>query len=214
MPLIVFEGGEGAGKSTQIDLTNSWLSELKYNVVQTREPGATELGVELRKLLLGTKELDPTASLLLYAADRVEHVNKVIKPYLEKDFIILCDRYTDSTVAYQGYGRQYDLEVINYLNQISSSGIKPDLTIWLDIDPEIGLARAAKRGKLDHFEMQKLEFHQRVREGYQALSKDNPNYCRIDAEGDEIKVQSEIRAAISLFLNYQSKFNKNQGYVI
>ncbi len=145
--LIVFEGVEGCGKTSQMQLCADWLHSLGLDVVVTREPGGTELGVHLRRLLLEKKEDQPVAEvteLLLYAADRAQHVSQELLPNLAAGKYVLCDRYVDSTIAYQGYGRGLDMNLIHQLNQIATGGLISDLTIWLDVDVEVGFAR--KRG--------------------------------------------------------------------
>lgn len=176
---IVFEGVEGGGKTTQIQRIQIWLQSLiDTPVIVTREPGGTGLGQELRRLLLeyrGEEPIQNRAELLMYAADRAQHVEGFIKPLLDQGHIILCDRYTDSTLAYQGYGRGLDLNLIDQLNQIATQGLESDLTLWLDLDVEIGLARTRSRGKLDRMEQANLEFHQRVQWGFQQLALAHPN---------------------------------------
>ena len=144
---IVFEGVEGCGKTSQMQLCAEWLQSLGISVVLTREPGGTELGLDLRRLLLQKAEDKPIAEgteLLLYAADRAQHVAQELKPKLAQGKYILCDRYVDSTIAYQGYGRNLDMNLIHQLNDIATGGLTSDITIWLDGEVEVGLAR--KRG--------------------------------------------------------------------
>lgn len=191
--LIVFEGGEGSGKTTQIRRLHDWLEQSETlnrlqeedavaGVKLTREPGGTALGQQIRRLLLGQHSLTedclevPIASraeLLLYAADRAQHVEATLVPWLEQGYWVLCDRYTDSTVAYQGYGRQLDLALIDQLNQIATGGLKSDLTLWLRISPAVGLARMQRRGQADRIEQASEAFHQRVSEGFAALAAEN-----------------------------------------
>ncbi|NEP83823.1 MAG: dTMP kinase [Okeania sp. SIO3C4] len=208
---IVFEGVEGGGKTTQIQLLRDWLLEKKQSrellskfidleVIVTREPGGTKLGQALRELLLNTdiyeEQIQERAELLLYAADRSQHIENLIKPYLEKGAIVLCDRFTDSTIAYQGYGRGLDLDLIQKLNYIATGGLKSDLTFWLDIDVKIGLTRAKNRGKIDRMEQADIQFHQRVQQGYQELAKNNPSIVRIDANLTTDKVQEQIQEVL------------------
>ncbi|NEP42292.1 MULTISPECIES: dTMP kinase [Okeania] len=205
---IVFEGVEGGGKTTQIQLLQNWLLYKKQSnkllskfidleVIVTREPGGTKLGQALRVLLLNTdisgEQIQERAELLLYAADRSQHIENLIKPYLEKGAIVLCDRFTDSTIAYQGYGRGLDLDLIQKLNHIATGGLKSDLTFWLDIDVKIGLTRAKNRGKIDRMEQADIQFHKRVQKGYQELAKSNPSIVRIDANLTIDKVQEQIQ---------------------
>ena len=201
---IVFEGVEGAGKTTQIHQTADWLQSCcgkDREVIITREPGGTELGRQIRQLLLGSDAKSPIANraeLLLYGADRAQHVREKILPQIELGNIVLCDRFTDSTIAYQGYGRGFELEEIERVNHLATGGLQPDVTLWLDVDVEIGLARARSRGTLDRMESANLEFHQRVRTGYQKLANIYPErIVRIDAELSEIEIQRSIRAVLS-----------------
>ncbi|MEM9541328.1 MAG: dTMP kinase [Cyanobacteria bacterium P01_E01_bin.42] len=204
--LIAFEGVEGAGKSTQIEQSRDWLDSYyagKVPIVITREPGGTHLGQELRRLLLETANPTATTELLLYAADRAQHVEEMLEPELERGAIVLCDRYTDSTIAYQGFGRGADLELIRTLNQIATRGLESHLTLWLDIEVEIGLQRAKSRGKQsDRMERSALDFHQRVRQGFSQLAAQNPHrIVRLDALPDPAIVQSNIQQILRKFLS-------------
>jgi dTMP kinase len=200
--LIVFEGVEGAGKTTQIQKSADWLQSWcgkDRSIVITREPGGTQLGRQIRQLLLNTQneQIDNRTELLLYGADRAEHVESFIKPHLKLGDIVLCDRFTDSTIAYQGYGRGFDLMEIDKVNQLATGGLQSDLTFWLDLDVEIGLSRVLLRGKLDRMEMATIDFHQRVRQGYQELANSYPNrIIRIDADRAEIDIQAEIQTVL------------------
>lgn len=193
---IVFEGVEGCGKTTQLQRCHQWLAS--FNSVVTREPGGTQLGLKLRQLLLSADNgmIHDCAELLLYAADRAQHVEEVLKPQLRSGAIILSDRYTDSTVAYQGYGRGLSLSLINQLNSIATGGLESDLTLWLDVDVEVGLERTKNRGKLDRIEQADLEFHQRVQQGYTQLAKACPQIVRVDANLDEESVNQQIQAIV------------------
>lgn len=204
--LIIFEGVEGCGKTTQVNLTADWLRSRGFDVVVTREPGGTDLGIELRKILLDSPvgAVAPLAELLLYAADRAQHVERDLKPQLEAGKIILCDRFIDSTVAYQGFGRGLDLGVIEKLNAIATAGLERDLVLWLDIKPEVGLQR--KQGnknleKLDRIEQEKNDFHHRVRHGYQVLAENNSQLIyRFDGNLSPPLIQSQIQAKIQSLL--------------
>jgi dTMP kinase len=195
---IVFEGGEGAGKTTQIEAIHRWLTQQLNSaipIIVTREPGGTQLGQRLRQILLSDVEitLADRTELLLYAADRAQHVEQFIKPHLVKGAVVLCDRYTDSTIAYQGYGRRLDLDLIKQLNQIATGGLESDLTLWLDVAVKVGLERARSRGKLNRLDAAKLEFHQSVRQGYMDLAQAYPQrIIPINAN----KTQSEVQAQI------------------
>ncbi|MBD6614607.1 dTMP kinase [Komarekiella sp. 'clone 1'] len=176
--LIVFEGVEGCGKTSQMQLCSNWLKSLGISVILTREPGGTELGSHLRSLLLESenKPVAEVTELLLYAADRAQHVEQELKPSLAAGKYILCDRYTDSTIAYQGYGRGLNFKLIHQLNDIATTGLESDLTIWLDIDVEVGLSRKRKdEAKLDRIEQETIAFHQRVQQGYAELAASNPS---------------------------------------
>jgi len=212
--LIVFEGVEGCGKTTQLRSLRDWLivkgwqeiASLAVNTssapkfLVTREPGGTELGGKLRQLLLDGhhQEIQERAELLLYAADRAQHVEELLQPHLAQGTIILCDRYTDSTVAYQGKGRGLSLSLITQLNQIATGGLESDLTLWLDVDVEIGLFRTRQRGAADRMERANLAFHQRVQQGYQELAQTHPHrIVRIDGEGTPEAVQQQVCKVIS-----------------
>ncbi|MBW4558692.1 MAG: dTMP kinase [Trichormus sp. ATA11-4-KO1] len=199
--LIVFEGVEGCGKTSQMQLCCQWLQSLGISVVVTREPGGTELGLHLRHLLLEKVENKPIAEvteLLLYAADRSQHVEQELKPNLAEGKYILCDRYTDSTTAYQGYGRGLNISLINQLNYIATGGLESDLTIWLDVDVEVGLAR--KKGDqagLDRIEQETITFHRRVQQGYAELAAAYPSrIVRVDGSLSQGSVQQAIQGIL------------------
>ncbi|HYW22148.1 MAG TPA: dTMP kinase [Nodularia sp. (in: cyanobacteria)] len=196
--LIVFEGVEGCGKTSQMQLCCQWLQNLDISVVMTREPGGTELGLHLRRLLLEKVESEPigeVTELLLYAADRSQHVEQELKPNLAAGKYILCDRYTDSTTAYQGYGRGLNMTLINQLNYIATSGLESDLTIWLDVDVEVGLARKKGDGVgLDRIEQETIAFHRRVQQGYAELAASYPfRIVRVDGNLSQEAVQQIIQ---------------------
>ena len=198
---IVFEGVEGAGKTTQIYQTAEWLQSMCSQdraVVITREPGGTKLGQQIRQLLLDDSQMVTNRTeLLLYGADRAQHVESTIEPHLQRGNIVLCDRFTDSTIAYQGYGRGFDLDEIDRVNQLATGGLQSDLTFWLDLDVTIGLQRVLSRGKPDRMELATLDFHQRVRQGYQELANIYPNrIVRIDANRSQSVIQMEIQAIL------------------
>ncbi|BAU11912.1 thymidylate kinase [Leptolyngbya sp. NIES-3755] len=199
--LIVFEGIEGCGKTTQLERSRQWLTTIQAaDVIPTREPGGTPLGGEIRKLLLQNDEepIYDRTELLLYAADRAQHVEHFLRPHLERGALILCDRYTDSTIAYQGYGRGLDRALIDQLNQVATGGLQSDLTIWLDIEVEVGFERMKQRGKRDRIEQASIEFHQRVRLGFAKLAEENVDrIVRIDGSGSELHVAEQVKAAIS-----------------
>ena len=209
--LIVFEGVEGCGKTTQLQRLRQWLFDSGWlqrlesfgvasQVVVTREPGGTQLGVGLRRLLLETSphlSIRERAELFLYAADRAQHVEEFLLPQLVGGAIVLCDRYTDSTIAYQGYGRGLNLSLIDQLNCIATDGLTSDLTLWLDLDPAIGLARKRQQQAVDRMEQADLAFHQRVQEGFSALAKAHPErISRVDANQSEESVAQQIQRIV------------------
>ncbi len=179
---ITFEGGEGSGKSTQANALYRRLLSMGIPCVLTHEPGGTALGGKLRRLLKGTGgggkgenekgEIDPRTELLLFAASRAQLVAEVICPSLEKGIVVISDRYADSTIAYQGYGRGLDFEVIEMANNLATRGLRPDLVVLLDIPVDIGLGRRGS-AKKDRFEKEDFAFHQRVREGYLEMARKN-----------------------------------------
>ncbi|MDX2216225.1 MAG: dTMP kinase [Oculatellaceae cyanobacterium bins.114] len=206
---IVFEGVEGSGKTTQVRRLQTWLlseqrvlllsAEREFDVIVTREPGGTVIGQEIRQLLLHSDQepIVNRAELLLYAADRAQHVEFFLKPQLAQGTWILCDRYTDSTIAYQGYGRGLDRGLIDQLNYIATDGLQSDLTLWLDLDAETGLARTQQRGASDRMEKADLAFHQRVQQGFADLAQHHPQrIVRIDANGHEDDVAQRIQTAV------------------
>lgn len=192
---ISFEGPEGSGKTTQISLLAERLMALGLSVVQTREPGGTPTGSRIRDLLLDRQsEIEPKAELLLYSASRAQLVSQVIRPHMARGGVVLCDRFADSTMAYQGYGRGLDLTALRQITQFATGGLTPDLTLYLDIDPAQGLARRARSGsELNRLDAQTLEFHRRVRDGYLALMAAEPGrWVRIDGELPLFAVQGTI----------------------
>jgi dTMP kinase len=216
--LIVFEGVEGVGKTTQMQRLIHWIQAKCFNIkglVATREPGGTELGKGLRGLLLehSSDELvSDRAELLMYAADRTQHVETFIKPKLALGTMVFCDRFTDSTIAYQGYGRGLDLGLIQQLNEIATGGLQSDLTFWLDIDVEAGLARVRARGKPDRMEQANLEFHQRVQQGFSELARQNPDrIVRINGDRPEDKVAHEIQTTFSARLATWGYSNRSES---
>ena len=197
---ITLEGGEGGGKSTQAELLSRALDAQGRSVVTTREPGGTELGKKIREILLSRSQgpLDPRTELLLYAADRAQHVQQIVAPALQKNKIVICDRFQDSTTVYQGVARGLNRTWIDHLTEIAGGGLKPDLTFILDIDPEIGLKRSherlqAEQSSEDRFEKEALEFHRKVRQGFLDLAKGEPNrFVIIKADRTPQKVHEEI----------------------
>jgi len=197
---ISFEGIDKSGKSTQISLLVYYLKERSYQVVQTCEPGGTRLGKEIERMLLesSVKQISGTAELFLYLADRIEHVNKVIKPALEKDKIVISDRFTDASLAYQGYGRGLSIHWIDELNKKATQGISPELTFLLDIEPELANKRSKEK---DRIENEEIAFHQRVRQGYLEIARLYPNRVKIINSQDSIEdTHLAIRKILSKYL--------------
>lgn len=202
---VTFEGIEGCGKSTQVELASTWLDKQNISHLVTREPGGTNIGTEIRKILLSEKtvELQPVAEALLYLADRFQHIVEVIRPALDNGKIVLADRYHDSTVAYQGYGRGIPVQWIENIWVGSNSALVPDLTILLDLDPQIGLQRSLEKLRargLDEsrFEKEALEFHIRVREGFLALAKlDLKRFRILDASQSSEKIHDQIKDVLT-----------------
>jgi dTMP kinase len=198
---ITFEGGEGCGKSTQSRLLLKKLEQQNIPVVLTHEPGGTALGDELRKVLKRRRSsfISPRAELFLLAASRVQLVAEIIRPALEEGKVVVCDRFTHSTLVYQGYGRGLDLTTLETVNNIATQDLKPDLTILLDISPEQGLAR--KRSLKDRFELEDLSFHRRVREGYLKIAAAEPDrWLVIDASLPKGKIAEIIWDRVSKLL--------------
>lgn len=197
---ITFEGGEGVGKSTQCQLLARRLEDtLKKNVVQTREPGGTELGEALRAVLLDPEvpAMSETSELLLMFAARAEHLARLIKPALANGNIVICDRFTDASFAYQGGGRGVDSHKIEKLENLVQGSFNPDLTILLDLDPEVGLQRAAERGEKDRFEQEKLQFFQRVRAAYLHRAEAQSKRFRvINGDDNADSIADEIYTAV------------------
>ena len=200
---ISFEGIDGVGKSTQIDLLQKHLGELGRKTLRTLEPGGTELGVEIRHLLLHRKgEVAPRAEALLYAADRAHHVATKVRPALEAGSDVLIDRYLDSSVAYQGAGRDLDAKQIRELSMFAVEGLLPDLTILLDLDAAASLARRAKTGQEpDRLEREKVEFFEAVRQGYLDLAAAEPKrFFVVDARQSIEEMAALIRARVDELL--------------
>jgi dTMP kinase len=187
--LITFEGIDGCGKSTQLRLLERYLAERGVEFISTREPGGTDLGRKIRSALLdGAKEsVEPLAELLLYSADRAQHVRQVIIPAMEAGKVVLSDRFYDATTVYQGYGRGFDLLLIHQLNELATGGLKPDLTLLFDLDVETGLKRTHRRvdesngaaARPDRLDREPMEFHDRVRKAYLEIAAREPRRFRI-----------------------------------
>ncbi|MHB8109306.1 MAG: dTMP kinase [Syntrophorhabdaceae bacterium] len=172
---ITFEGIEGCGKTTQIELLSGYLTTKGYSVVKTREPGGTQFGEALREVLL-RKEMDvrSLSELFVFMAMRAQHVEEVILPAIQNGKVILCDRFADATYAYQGYGRKIDLTTIDALNAMVTKGLRPNLTILLSITAEKGLKRRAASSEMDRIEQENISFHQRIEKAYEKMAKEDP----------------------------------------
>ena len=201
---ITFEGTDGAGKTTQIQRLTADLRQTGYDVCLTREPGGTPISEQIRDMLLNPdhSEMAATTELLLYAASRAQHVSEVIKPALDAGKVVISSRFADATVVYQGYGRGLDLDRIHHLNRIATDGVTPDVTFVLDLPVEIGLQRVQNsRGGLDRLESEKIEFHRRLREGYQTIAQQEPQRLKIiDAKVSPKRVYAQIQAIIQPLL--------------
>jgi dTMP kinase len=207
--LITVEGVEGAGKSTQVERLRAWLAARGLPVVRTTEPDGTPLGAGVRRLLGEVDRVEPLAETLLFAASRAEHVRRVIRPALAAGAVVLCDRYVDSTTAYQAHGRGVPLEVVAELNRLATGGVWPDLTIVLDLDVGEGLRRArARRGApaaCDPFERLAIEFHERVRKGYWAIRDREPGrVVLVDADRPEAVVAAELAGLVAARLGLEA----------
>src|SRR5579883_873971 len=194
---ITLEGPEGAGKTTQLKLLSQYLEQQNIAHIITRDPGGTALGKPIRRIVLHSETaINPITELLLYEADRAQNVAEIIKPALTKGKVVFCDRYIDSTLAYQGYGRNIELKLIALLNGIASQNLRPDLTILFDIESTLGLARLHPSGH-DRLEREALSFHQKVRHGYLELAAQEPQRFRIiDASRPMSTVQDEFRRLV------------------
>ncbi len=197
---ITVEGGEGAGKSSNLSYIQSLLEEAGIEVLFTREPGGTELGEEIRELLLGHKHTgmaDDTELLMMFAS-RAEHLNRIIIPALEAGTWVLCDRFTDATYAYQGGGRNISFDRIAMLENWVQGKLRPDVTLLLDLPVETGLERARNRSEPDRFESEKIEFFESVRNAYLQIAKNEPERVKvIDASKSLDEVQAQIKAVIA-----------------
>jgi len=205
---VTFEGGEGTGKTTQLKALLAHLRAAGWDAIETRDPGGTPIGKQIRGLLLDPENTRMAAAseLFLYEASRAQLVHEVIRPALDAGRIVLCDRFTDSTVAYQGYGRELDLDLIARLNAMATDGVRPDLTFLLDLDSEAGLARATQRvtqrqERHDRIEEEVLAFHQRVRAGYRAIAAAEPGRVAVlDAARGMAEIEGDIRRRVDELL--------------
>jgi dTMP kinase len=202
---ITFEGGEGVGKSTNIEFCRNLLQQQGIDVIVTREPGGTEIAEIIREELLKKphqERMSDITELLLVFAARAQHIEALIKPALARGSWVLCDRFTDSTIAYQGFGRGLEIKLIDQLKLIAQQGIEPDKTFLLDAPVDIGMGRARSRGPADRFEVEQLDFFNRVREGFLSIASSSPERVEIVDAGQVLsEVQSDLQTAINLLLN-------------
>jgi dTMP kinase len=212
---ITFEGVEGSGKTTQIRRLKRYLTQKGIPCKVTREPGGCPIGEKVRKILLDPdhREMVPLSELLLYEASRAQHVKEVIEPLLKRGVTVLCDRFSDATIAYQGFGRKLDLGLIQRFNRLSTQRIKPDITFLLDCPSDMGLKRAIQRNqtlkkeKEERFEREKIQFHHRVRRGYLSIAKQEPHRVKvIDTRQGEEKTFEKIRQIIDKLIETKKNF--------
>ena len=196
---ITIEGPDGSGKTSQVSPLSDYLIQQGYPVLITREPGGTPIGDQIRRILADLKNtgMNPRTETLLFLAARAQLVEQVIKPHLKDGYVVLCDRYADSTMAYQGYGHQNDLDQIQNLINFATGGLKPELTLLLDLEVEGGLQRKADGSEWNRLDAYSLEFHERVRKGYHLLAKAEPQrWVKIDAGQSPEKVQAAMRQVV------------------
>jgi dTMP kinase len=198
---VTFEGPEGCGKSTQIGLLAAYLRDQGFDVLHTREPGSTPIGERVRAILLDPvhTEIQPATEFLLFSAARAQHVAQVIRPHLARGGVVLCDRYADSSLAYQGYGHELDLEVLRAISQFATGGLVPDLTFCLDVPVKVGLQRKVGESgdAWNRMEQKGIVYHERVRNGYLAMAAADPNrWVVVDATRHVDSVQAAIREAV------------------
>lgn len=203
---ITLEGGDGAGKSTQIKNIKSFFEKKGLVVVHTREPGGTPISEKLRDILLDSnnREMEAVTEMLIYAAARAQHVRELVMPQLEKGSIVICDRFLDSSIAYQTYGRKLG-DMVEIVNGYATDGLTPDLTFWMDIDPDAGKERVSKMGDFDRLEMEERDFHYRVYDGYKKIAENNSERVkRIDATRSVEEISEEI-------VNYLEEICEKRG---
>lgn len=197
---VAVEGGEGAGKSTQVRLLADWLTGLGHDVVRTREPGGTPVGTAVRAVLLdpATGDLGPRTEALLYAADRAEHVDTVVRPALARGAVVVTDRYVDSTLAYQGAGRALSTTELDTLVRWATGGLRPHLTVLLDVDPDTAASRLDRR---DRLEAEPADFHRRVRACFLQLAQARPGaYLVLDAQAPVVEISAAVRERVELLV--------------
>lgn len=198
---ITLEGPDGSGKSTQIEYLKEYFDDKGIETVFTREPGGTDIGEKLRDIILdkANSEMCDMAEALLYAASRAQHVNQLIRPALEAGKVVICDRFIDSSIAYQGYGRELG-DSVRIINELAVDGCMPDLTFLMEISPEIGKSRIKSESQ-DRLELEKIEFHNRVYAGYKEIAKFYPQrFVEINAERDKLSIKEDILGPIEEIL--------------
>ena len=197
---ITFEGADGCGKTTQLNNVKAFLEKKGFDVVTTREPGALDIGQKIRNILLHHDGVvADRCEMFLFLADRAQHVETFIKPAIEQGKIVLCDRHTDSTIAYQGYGREQDIKLLNDLNKIAINGLLPDMTLLFDVSTEVAQQRVGS--EKDRMESAGIEFHKKVRNGYLELQKQNPDRIKlIDANNTIDEVFEDVKKAVTNLL--------------
>lgn len=194
---ITVEGTDGSGKTTQINFIRNYMEEKGYDVILTREPGGTRIGEKIRSIILDpeNKEMDNITEMLLYASARAQIITELIKPAMGKGKIVICDRFVDSSYAYQGYGRGIDIDLITKVNNIATCGVMPDITFWFDISPEAALNRRISSSLPDRIEREKLEFYNKVYKGYKILADMYPERIkRIDATRNVDEVSDVVKS--------------------
>jgi dTMP kinase len=210
---ITFEGPDGSGKTTQIELLAESLRDQGHEVLITREPGGTSIGDQIRDVVHDVKNVEMTreTEFLLYSASRAQLVRQVIRPHLKRGGTVLCDRFADSSMAYQGYGRELDLDTVRCITRFATGGLCPDLTVYLDLPVEVGLQRkesahAAQAGEWNRLDQQTLDFHQRVRQGYLRMAEADPDrWLAVDAAQSIPDTQAAIRARLERLLLERAK---------
>lgn len=198
---VTLEGPEGGGKSTQAQRLTDHLKNRGQDVLFTREPGGTEIGDQIRRIIMSleNKSMSPEAEFLLFSASRAQVVRELIRPHLKRGGVVVCDRFYDSSLAYQGFGHELDLELLQTITGFVTGGLVPDLTLLLDLTSELGLERRKQDGRWNRLDDYDLAFHERVRAGYLQLADAEPErWVRIDAAHTEDEIQSQIRAAVDL----------------
>ncbi|KAB3537822.1 dTMP kinase [Alkaliphilus pronyensis] len=212
---ITIEGMDGAGKSTQIQFMKRYLEDKGYKVLITREPGGTIIGEKTRAVILDNKhkEMDSRTEALLYAASRAQHVSQIIIPALQRGEVVLCDRYVDSSMVYQGKGRDLGYKPIKMINDFATQGLEPDLTVLLDIDPTLSLQRIIARGEGDRLEGEKIQFHVAVHNAYMDLAKMYPNRIKVvNANGKIEDIRIEVEKLLKNIFKGESIYEATNSY--